>query len=218
MKRTTLIKLLFILFGGLNIWGQINNYPLLASISKILIIPTLGILVINEGKPSKKFLFALFFSWLGDCFLILQGSTYFVAGILSFWVTQIIYCHLMLGSLKRSLWTQLKKRTTIIPLLALFLYLASMLYVIVPALGDLKIPVTLYATTLTLTGCLGVSCALELKSKTTYSLALGAILFVISDSMIAFDAFYFNQKVFDYWVMITYIPAQYFISRHLGRE
>lgn len=216
MKKTTLLKSLFILFGGLNIWGQINDYTLLASISKILIIPSLGVLVMTEGKPSKQFLFALFFSWLGDCFLILQGSTYFIAGILSFWVTQIMYCRLMLGSLKRSLWTQLKTR--VVPLLALTLYLASMLYIIVPALGNLKIPVTLYAITLTLTGYLGISCALELKSKTTYSLALGTILFVISDSMIAFDAFYFNQKVFGYWVMMTYVPAQYFISRHLGRE
>ena len=216
MKKTTLLQALLILFSGLNIWGQINDAALLASISKILIIPTLGVLVVNEGIPSKQFLIALFFSWLGDCFLIPEGSGYFIAGILSFWVTQIMYCHLMLNALKRSLWAQLSLKKTMLPSLLLFLYLIGMLFTILPALGSLKIPVMLYATTLTLTGYLGISCALEFKSKRTYSLALGCLLFVISDSMIAFDAFYFADKTFGFWIMATYVPAQYLISRYLA--
>ena len=217
MKKTILLKALFVLFSGLNIWGQINDASLLASVSKILIIPTLGVLVMTEGKPSKQFLIALFFSWLGDCFLIPQGNGYFIAGILSFWVTQIMYCRLMLSSLKRSLWAQLSLKKTMLPCLLLFLYLIGMLSTILPALGSLKVPVMLYAITLTLTGYLGISCALEFKSKTTYSLALGCLLFVISDSMIAFDAFYFADKTFGFWIMATYVPAQYLISRHLAR-
>ena len=87
-----------------------------------------------------------------------------------------------------------------------------------PRLGVLQIPVTFYAFTLCTTGFLGVLTAIEKGIKSALFLALGCMLFVISDSMIAFDAFYFSEKIFGPWVMATYIPAQFLIATFLAKK
>ena len=204
--------------GSLNLIGQLLQIDALAHGSKALIIPALIGYVWNSYSPSRLYLIALFFSWLGDLFLIPSGTSFFIAGIAAFWGTQLLYCRLMLSHLKGHLWEQLKKKKALLPLLLLGGYLFIMLVLMFPGLDVLQIPVTLYALSLCTTGFLGVLIALEKGTKTTLFLALGCLLFVISDSMIAFDAFYFSQKIFGPWVMATYIPAQFLIATFLGKE
>jgi uncharacterized membrane protein YhhN len=69
-----------------------------------------------------------------------------------------------------------------------------------------------------MTGFLGVLLWVEEKTKTAIYLATGCLLFVLSDSMIAFDAFYFSEAFFTHWIMITYVPAQFLISLSLGKS
>lgn len=218
MSKKRIFLVGFITMGVLNIGGQILELELLTPLSKALIIPLLAAYVYSSDSPSKIYLFALFFSWLGDLLLILDGQLYFILGIAAFWVTQFLYCKIMLKDLNGNLKLQLNKKIARIPLVVLGSYLLAMLTVMLPGLGVLQVPVSLYAVTLSTTGFLGVLTAIEKKSPSTTFLALGCILFVISDSMIAFDAFYFDKKIFTYWVMATYIPAQFFISKHLGRS
>ena len=124
----------------------------------------------------------------------------------------------MLNHLKGNLWKQLKKKKALLPLLLLGGYLFFMLGLMSPRLGVLQIPVTLYALTLCVTGFLGVLIAIEKGTKAAIFLAIGCLLFVISDSMIAFDAFYFSQKIFGPWVMATYIPAQFLMGVFLAQK
>lgn len=198
--------------------GQVLQIDLLAHGSKTLIIPALMGYVWNGYSPSRLYLMALLFSWLGDLFLIPSGTAFFITGIAAFWVTQLLYCRLMLTYLKGQLWEQLKKKKALLPLLLLGGYLLAMLVLMFPRLGVLQIPVTLYALTLCTTGYLGVLIALEKGSIKAIYLATGCLLFVISDSMIAFDAFYFSQKNFGPWVMATYIPAQFLIATFLAKK
>ena len=198
--------------------GQVLQIDLLAHGSKTLIIPALMGYVWNGYSPSRLYLMALLFSWLGDLFLIPSGTAFFITGIAAFWVTQLLYCRLILTHLKGQLCEQLKKKKALLPLLLLGGYLLAMLVLMFPRLGVLQIPVTLYALTLCTTGFLGVLIALEKGSIKAIYLATGCLLFVISDSMIAFDAFYFRQKIFGPWVMATYIPAQFLIATFLAKK
>lgn len=218
MQSKTLFLLFFLVTGISNLSGQVLQIGLLAHASKALIIPSLMGYVWSCYSPSRLYLIALFFSWLGDLFLIPEGSQFFVTGIAAFWLTQIIYCRLMLKHLGDGLLRQLKKKKALLPLLLLGGYLCFMLLLMSPQLGPLQVPVSLYAATLTVTGFLGVLIALEKETKTALHLASGCLLFVISDSMIAFDAFYFKQKVFGPWVMATYIPAQFLIATFLAKK
>ena len=110
MRRQQLFLSLMILATAVNVWGQITGEFTLAAISKIIIIPALAACVLTEGNPSKIYLLALFFSWLGDSFLIPEGTVYFALGIGSFWITQLLYCRLMLTELNESFFTQLRKK------------------------------------------------------------------------------------------------------------
>ena len=218
MQNKTIFLLFFLLAASSNLIGQVLQIELLAHGSKALIIPALMGYVWKSHSPSRLYLVALFFSWLGDLFLIPSGTSFFIIGIASFWGTQLLYCRLMLNHLEGPLWEQLKKKKALLPLFLLGGYLFFMLVLMSPRLGVLKIPVTFYALTLSVTGFLGVLMAIEKKTKTALFLAIGCLLFVISDSMIAFDAFYFSQKVFGPWVMATYIPAQFLIATFLAKK
>ncbi len=208
----------FILVSCINVWSKINAFDLLAAGSKTVIIPALIALVFSQGNPSKKYIIALFFSWLGDVLLIPQGTPFFIAGIAAFWATQLLYCSLMLAQLGGTLLQQFSKSKALLPLLLVGAYLVSIIYLMFPRLGELLIPVSLYACTLSITGFLGILLWRETKTKKTAYLAMGCFLFMLSDSMIAYDAFYFSEGFFTYWVMITYIPAQYLISLFLRKS
>lgn len=218
MQSKTVFFLIFLLAASINLSSQVLQIELVAHGSKVLIIPALIGYVWKSYSPSRLYLVALFFSWLGDLFLIPNGTSFFITGIAAFWGTQLLYCRLMLNHLEGPLWEQLKKKKALLPLFLLGGYLFFMLVLMSPRLGVLKIPVTFYALTLGVTGFLGILMAIEKKTKTALFLAIGCLLFVISDSMIAFDAFYFSQKVFGPWVMATYIPAQFLIATFLAKK
>jgi uncharacterized membrane protein YhhN len=56
-------------------------------------------------------------------------------------------------------------------------------------------------------------------AQASYSLVFfGSILFLISDSMIALNKFFMEFALAGFWIMITYISAQYLIMRGLILE
>ena len=55
--------------------------------------------------------------------------------------------------------------------------------------------------------------------RSSYMLVFfGSILFLLSDSMIALNKFYSEFWLAGFWIMITYIAAQYMIMRGLILE
>ena len=213
---------MFLSLSALHLWAQIDKHSLLASGTKALIIPALALWVFQRFHPRKKLGWALFFSWLGDLLLIPDGTPYFISGILAFWTVQVLYCHMILDYLEGSFLQQFRKKKAVLPLVLLGGYLIFIITLMWPRLNALLIPVSLYATTLTATGFLGLLMAAESRYKQTKILALGTLLFALSDSMIAFDAFYFERPQFTYWIMATYIPAQFciaiFLAPDLGKK
>ncbi|MES2794478.1 MAG: lysoplasmalogenase, partial [Bacteroidota bacterium] len=86
--------------------------------------------------------------------------------------------------------------------------LVTMLYLF-PKLGDLKIPVVLYFMAI-LTMVLS---ALTLWNSHSYGKIVfhGALLFMVSDSLIAINKFQFAVPFAGFLIMSTYILAQWFI-------
>ena len=129
---------------------------------------------------------------------------------------------MILDYLEGSFLQQFRKKKAVLPLVLLGGYLIFIITLMWRRLNALLIPVSLYATTLTATGFLGLLMAAESRYKQTKILALGTLLFALSDSMIAFDAFYFERPQFTYWIMATYIPAQFciaiFLAPDLGKK
>lgn len=144
----------------------------------------------NTCRINRWFLSGLILSFLGDVFLLFGWG--FMPGLGSFLLAHICYIVYFLRVKKKNVWSWLP---------FVLLYLGSFIYYIFPYLDEMKIPVVIY----------GITIATMLYfSIRTYSLLLilGAVLFVISDSVLAINLFVQRSIGKELVVMITYVLAQ----------
>ncbi len=161
---------------------------------------------------------ALAFSWLGDLCLLGQGSTWFILGLGSFLLAHLCYLQLFgvrsamrRGSLLR------RKPWVMLPPIA---WGAGLLWLLWSGLGELQLPVMLYASVITLM-LLAAIARFDRASRASFRWVLmGAILFVVSDSLIAMSKFgedFFTTAAMSGWIMGTYVLAQGFIAWGMTR-
>jgi len=174
-------------------------------------------------KRKKEFttpvLIAFFFSWAGDNFLMFSGKNelFFFAGVGGFFLAQLSYIYIFTTFREKAERGLIQR----IPLLVLpfIAYVAGIYVILFPGMEGLMKPIILiYALSL-----IGMSMmALNRKGRvglTSYRLVFfGSILFLISDSMIALNKFFMEFTLAGFWIMITYIAAQYLIMRGLILE
>ena len=97
-----LLKIIFLTSSILDIIGVAANLIWLQTIFKPLIILSLITLYYNTASERNNwYLLALIFSFFGDVFL-LDKNEYFLLGIGSFLITQIIFIKIITGQLKQS--------------------------------------------------------------------------------------------------------------------
>ena len=181
---------------------------------KPLLLPFL-IIATYESKPfeSKKWLLlGLFFSWIGDIILMFadKGELYFIFGLVSFLVAHLQFIVLFI---KQKPETNYKKNSFFwIGFLATLAYLASLLLLLFPTLGDLKIPVFVYAATISLMLIEAIKGYFSWQKPTNAVILIGAIFFVTSDSILAINKFYSPLPSASFLIMFPYIVAQYLIT------
>lgn len=183
-------------------------------ITKPLLMPLLiTAFVIGHDRKnvySRLMISGLFFSWLGDIFLMLESSDgiYFILGLSCFLTTHILYIFYFLNIKAEG--TSFYK---LHPYLLAFVvvYGASLLYLLWPGLGELKIPVLVYAIII----CIMLSMALwqyqRIETQTSKLFILGALLFVTSDSVLAINKFRQPVPLGGIIIMTTYVAAQVMI-------
>ena len=79
----------------------------------------------------------------------------------------------------------------------------------------LKIPVFIYGMVISLFATLALISNEERKSKKSLNMLVGAVVFMISDSLLAINKFYFPNAIIEISTMFTYILAQYLIYRSM---
>lgn len=152
---------------------------------------------------------ALVFSWLGDITLQLKekNDLFFMIGLSCFLLAQVMYLIAFFSTEGENV-LFFKKVYLILPVI---LFGVILLYILYDGLGDMKIPVVIYAAVILtmLTSALNRE---KKVNKRSYILVLiGAILFVLSDSMIAINKFGYSFILSNVAIMTTYITAQYLI-------
>jgi uncharacterized membrane protein YhhN len=206
---------LFWLLALLDLAGIAADIELLHYVAKPLLMPALLLLLAftRNGSAGKNLLMAgLFFSWTGDVLLMLEDRDplFFIFGLASFLTTHILYIIYFLRI--RSANASLLKRQPLYIALVLA-YGISLVWQLYPYLGDLKIPVIIYAAVI----CSMLLCSIHIFPKVNKKAALyfwmGATAFVISDSLLAINKFYQPFAYAGVLIMLTYCAAQYFIVR-----
>jgi uncharacterized membrane protein YhhN len=180
---------------------------------KPLLLPILlGAVAVSENFPTKKILLtALTFSWIGDIILLFsdKGELYFIFGLVAFLISHLVY--IALFSKQQNTRTNDKKAVFWIGVLAILGYFAFMIITLFPKLGPLKIPVLVYAVVITTMLFFAFKGSLKWAIPANNYILIGAIVFVSSDSILAFNKFYAPIANASFYIMATYCLAQYLI-------
>jgi uncharacterized membrane protein YhhN len=156
----------------------------------------------NLDKHDRIMLVAFFFSMLGDIFLMLGKEEYFKFGLGSFLITHLCFIRVFYSQ---------KGQTNLYTRLAIFIFGAIVFSFIKNQISSvLFVPVIIYLLAISVMAI----CAAERKANPeSYRMVLiGAVLFMISDSLIAIDKFAFSIPYPTLLIMGTYVFAQYFIA------
>ena len=193
-----------------NATAQIIPSEHLDRFTKPLLMPLLLFYIYQKsiGNTTLKILLlsgAILFSWFGDLALMYQGNEiYFIAGITSFLIAQILYIII----LRRAAY-QIPTFTT--QRFLLFIMCAGVfLYVLLPIEAS-KIPIIVYWL-VTLVMTFTAYSRKDITPMESYKTALwGSVLFLLSGSILAVDAC--NQPIAygGFFMVLTYCAAQFFL-------
>lgn len=174
-------------------------------------------------KKKKVFvvpvLLAFFFSWLGDNFLMFSGRNelFFFAGVGGFFCAQITYIFTFSRYREKEGKGYLQKNPLLI--LVFLAYLGGILILLFPGLEGLMKPIIIvYALSLLGMSMMALNRLGRVGHRSYLLVFVGSILFLLSDSMIALNKFYSEFWLAGFWIMISYISAQYLIMRGLILE
>lgn len=199
----------FMLFCLIDFFGIYLDKQMMVDFAKPMLMITLfWYYYSNAKKLNKYFVLGLFFSFLGDILLLGAGEMYFVFGLLFFLIAHVFYIIMVLKIIQIT-----KPKEFIIasvPFLLLFLVLMNVLYT---GLGSMKIPVIIYAMTISFFGIVSLILYLQAKIKISLLLLVGVLTFITSDTILALNLFYKKQSFYPLLIMMTYVLAQYLICR-----
>lgn len=212
MRNATIFKT-YIVFSLLYLLVLLLGYENLDLFLKPALIPilTFGVYFYRKFPTKNTLLLALLFSWIGDVILLFAdiAEIYFILGLISFLIAHVISCFLFNNQIKIK-----AKKNSIIFGIGSFLiafYLIGMLTVLLPTLGNLKIPVTVYASVISIMVLFAFNGFLVWKSPGNKYIFIGALIFVMSDSILAINKFYAPIERSSFFIMLTYLMAQYLI-------
>jgi len=213
MKQITwIILFLFILIA--NLLAVYFNSQTLRFISKPLLMPVLAIYLLIQTRSFTSHLkpwiiLALFFSWTGDILLMFEEkkSIFFLFGLSAFLLAQVSYIIFFHGIRMREY-----IRGNALLLLLVVVYYGILISVLSPFFGDMKLPVRIYGVVLSFMLMLAMHTVLGKNKKAGLWMMTGAILFVASDSFLAFNKFYAGFAHAEIVIMLTYGLAQLFIT------
>jgi uncharacterized membrane protein YhhN len=212
--KTLRIAIMYILAGVLFLLFENGNYVLPVFILKALIIPVLIVLFLVNIRPAGNrfhifMLAGLIFSWAGDVLLEVPMNIgdMFIPGLICFLLAHVMYLVVFYSTSGRNLIAG-KRSFLLIPVIV---YGAVLIFYLYNGLGDMRIPVILYAIVILamLTGAIN---RLEKVNRISFRTVLaGAMLFVLSDSAIAVNKFHHHFEGSSVIIMSTYILAQLLI-------
>ena len=194
---------------GVCYWVALPAYPYTASpVVKGLSIAALGVLpwISRQGldRPGAGLLSgALFASAVGDVLLDIDPERLFVPGLCAFLAAHLVYTALFARNGGRFRNVGLYRGVS---LAGVWIYVVLFWLWLMPSLGPLKIAVTTYICAIT------AMATTALFSRFNARVAAGALLFVISDSLIAVAKFKTPVPARGYLVWATYFAAQYLIA------
>jgi uncharacterized membrane protein YhhN len=189
-------------------WLEVSTKPLLVA----ALMYWFYINTALKNRFAQKVFAALIWSWMGDVLLMMVpvNANFFLFGLGAFLIAQLAYASAFYEDARlkgdRPVW--------LMPFAIAFFTTYCMLLFgyMAPKLGGLKIPVLLYAIVISIMAIMAWTRYGTAKGRSYWLVALGAGLFVISDSVLAINKFSNPIPNAGIIIMLTYILAQYGIT------
>jgi uncharacterized membrane protein YhhN len=214
LMRKTIWIILFLLALVTVLVAEYLKNESLRFISKPLLMLLLGIYFLSETKNKSTILkawiiLALFFSWIGDILLMFehQNKNYFLFGLSAFFLAQIFYIVFFHNIRMRE-----NIRGNALLLLVVVVYYYVLIFLLNPYLHELSLPVRIYGVVLSFMLMLAMHTTFSQLKRAGWLMTIGAILFVVSDSLLAVDKFYSALPNAGLIIMFTYGVAQLLIT------
>lgn len=213
-KPGIILTLLAIGSAILFIWAEYNGPPLQVYIFKPLTMVFIILIAVLKTKESQVFyafavIAGLVFSIGGDIFLMLP-SDQFILGLISFLIAHLFYISAFTyqSKIRRVPWA-------LIP----FVIYGILIFVILsPYLGAMKPPVAVYIVVILVMGWRAWERWSQAAEKSALLAFFGAVLFIISDSILALNRFREPFAVARALNLSTYFAAQWLIALSIGKK
>lgn len=210
MKHKIFLILFFIAAIG-ELISTIAELPTVHLICKPLLLPSLiAYYWVSTTDRSMMMLGALVFSWIGD--VLLMDNAYFIFGLISFLVSHILYIVTYKQHQHEETTHALHGLQRIRFAFPVLLAGTGLIVILWPHLNDMKYPVLVYAGVITF---MTLTALFRFGRTSVQSFAFvfgGAILFMISDSLLAVNKFIEPIAMGHFWIMLTYCGAQILIT------
>ncbi len=208
-----ILTALIILSASLHLWAEYNGPPIQIYIFKplttILLISLAALAKAAADKGYKTaVLVGLIFSLAGDIFLMLPADL-FVPGLVSFLVAHLAYIHAFRG--------QRPWRLAPLPAAVALAYGAGVFLLLRPGLGDLALPVAAYVLVILVMAYTAWDQWDQHRAPWAALAFAGALLFVLSDTILAWNKFRAPFAAGRALNLTTYFAAQWLIARSIGR-
>ena len=204
--KSKILQIILVIVFAIDLFLIFTNKIELRFFTKPILIPLLILIFITRLKSEKiqldkLFLAGLVLSFFGDLFLLFQWG--FLPGLGSFLLAHVFYIISFRKKTQNSIWR-------FWPII-LGLFATTLLVFLFPYLKEMKIPVIIYAV---------VIATMMYNALKTHNrnLIIGALLFLISDTLLSINLFLQPLMILNLLVMITYIAAQWFLVKGMISE
>lgn len=200
---------------AIHLVGIVIHNELVTVITKPLLIPCVTAFFISASlftsSPLKRYIItALFFSWIGDVLLLFQAGqpTFFIGGLIAFLIAHIFYIIFFYR-----IWITQQLKIKPVLLLLVVIFYAGLISFLLPHLNAMLIPVLVYGFVISTMLWFALHMYLLRYKVAAAHFISGAMLFVISDSVLAINKFYQPFSAASFIIMLTYALAQWQLIR-----
>lgn len=165
-----------------------------------------------KGRFHKRLFTGLIFALAGDVLLIcaVKDESYFLFGLAAFLLCHIFYISAFYLDFKSA--PELDKKGARIAILLSAIAAISFYFYLRPHLGIMKLPVMVYVFVISMMMMMASFRNLRVNKSSFKLVLFGALFFLLSDSILAYNRFVQHIDYSDVWIMATYMIAQYLIT------
>lgn len=214
------LLIVYILLSVLHLVGEQLSAEMLILTTKPLLMPILALWLWRQtseqaGAVRTFLLLGLLFSCGGDTLLMFvehgpQQEQFFLLGLGSFLFAQLAYVVAFVKYPRFSEGLVAKFPFLVLLFLGYWYWVLESLWAGIPT--SMRLPVAVYALAIVVMALMALNLSGRIKPQVFWGLFLGVALFVLSDTLIAFNKFGAPLPFARLSIMITYLAAQLLIT------